>query len=41
MTTSNDGTETDPINKKGSFTMAYKVCAAGTTTCSNTATVVF
>jgi hypothetical protein len=41
MTTTNDGTETDSINKKGSFTMTYKVCAAGTTTCSNTATVVF
>jgi hypothetical protein len=40
-TTSNDGSETDAINKKGSFTYTYQVCAAGTTTCSNTATVVF
>jgi len=41
-TTPNDGSETDAINKKGSATYTYKVCAAGTTTsCSNTATVVF
>lgn len=40
-TTPNDGAETDAINKKGSATYIYKVCAAGTTTCSNTATVVF
>ena len=40
-TTQNDGSETDPINKKGSGTYTYKVCAADTTTCSNTATVVF
>jgi hypothetical protein len=40
-TTANDGTETDPINKKGSGTYTYKVCVVGTTTCSNTATVVF
>jgi hypothetical protein len=39
--TPNDGSETDPINKKGSATYVYKVCAAGTTTCSNSATVVF
>jgi thermitase len=40
--TPNDGSETDAINKKGSGTYTYKVCAAGTTTsCSNTATVVF
>src|SRR5204862_144433 len=41
-TTPNDGSETDPINKKGSATYTYKVCDAGSTTnCSNTATVVF
>jgi hypothetical protein len=40
-TTPNDGAETDPINKKGSATYNYKVCVAGTSTCSNTATVVF
>ena len=39
--TANDGYETDAINKKGSATYTYKVCAAGTDTCSNTATVVF
>ena len=39
--TANDGNETDPINRKGSATYTYKVCAAGTDTCSNTATVVF
>ena len=40
-TTQNDGAETDAINKKGSATYTYKVCAADTTVCSNTATVVF
>ena len=40
-TTANDGSETDPINRKGGGTYSYKVCAVGTTTCSNTATVVF
>jgi hypothetical protein len=39
--TANDGSETDAINKKGAGTYTYKVCAAGTDTCSNTATVVF
>ena len=39
--TANDGSETDAINKKGSATYTYKVCVAGTTTCSNNATVVF
>ena len=41
MTTANDGSETDSINKKDSFTVTYQVCAAGTTSCSNTATVAF
>jgi len=40
-TTANDGVETDPLNRKGGGTYNYKVCVAGTTTCSNTATVVF
>ena len=40
-TTTNDGSETDAINKKGSFTYTYKVCAAGTNTCSNSASVTF
>ena len=40
-TTSNDGVETDSINKKGSFTYTYKVCVAGTNTCSNQASVTF
>jgi hypothetical protein len=39
--TPNDGAETDPINKKGGGSYTYKVCVTGTTTCSNTATVVF
>src|SRR5688572_7982369 len=39
--TPNDGSETDAINKKGGGTYTYKVCVAGTTTCSNTATVTF
>jgi hypothetical protein len=41
MTVSNTGSATDNINKKGSGTYTYKVCSAGTTTCSNTAQVVF
>jgi hypothetical protein len=41
MTTVNDGSETDAINQKGSFTVIYKVCAAGTTTCSNSVSVAF
>jgi hypothetical protein len=40
-TTVNDGTEIDPINQKGGGSYSYKVCAVGTTSCSNTATVVF
>ena len=39
--TPNDGAETDAINKKGGGNYTYKVCVAGTTTCSNTATVTF
>lgn len=41
MITANDGAQTDPINRKGSATYSYMVCAAGTSTCSNTASVVF
>ena len=41
MSTANDGVATDPINKKGSASYTYKVCAVGTTTCSNTASVTF
>jgi hypothetical protein len=40
-TTPNDGTETDAINKKGGGSYTYKVCTVGTSTCSNTVTVVF
>jgi hypothetical protein len=40
--TDDDGAYTDNINKKGGgVTCTYKVCEAGTTTCSNDATVVF
>ena len=41
MTTANDGSQTDPINRKGAGTYSYKVCEAGTTTCSNVVNVVF
>jgi hypothetical protein len=37
----NDGAETDRINKKGGGTYSYQVCAAGTSTCTNTAVVTF
>ncbi len=40
-TTANDGAYTDAINKKGGGSYTYKVCEAGTTTCSNEATVTF
>jgi len=41
FTTANDGFETDNIGAKGSATYVYQVCEAGTSTCSNTSTVVF
>ncbi|HYT74863.1 MAG TPA: matrixin family metalloprotease [Vicinamibacterales bacterium] len=41
MTTANDGSQLDAINKKGSGTYNYKVCESGTATCSNVVTVVF
>lgn len=37
----NDGAETDTINKKGSASYTYQVCTAGTTTCTNSASVSF
>ncbi|HVS14294.1 MAG TPA: PKD domain-containing protein [Thermoanaerobaculia bacterium] len=40
-TTANDGFHTDDINNRGSGTYTYQVCEAGTSTCSNQATVVF
>ena len=41
MTTPNDGAQTDSLNRKGAATYQYRVCAIGTSTCSNSATVVF
>ena len=41
MTTANDGSQVDAINRKGSATYTYQVCASGTTTCSSVVTVVF
>jgi len=40
-TTANDGAQSDAINKKGSGTYSYRVCEAGTSTCSNTVKVTF
>jgi hypothetical protein len=40
-TRANDGTMTDAIDAKGAGTYTYKVCAAGTATCSNLATATF
>jgi subtilisin len=40
-TTANDGAHTDNIGKVGGGSYTYKVCEAGTSTCSNEATVVF
>jgi hypothetical protein len=40
-TTANDGSETDNINRKGTGAYEYRVCTAGTSTCSNPASVVF
>jgi hypothetical protein len=39
--TANDGAQTDSINKKGGATYSYKVCAATTSTCSNSITIAF
>ena len=40
-TTTNDGSHTDAIKKRGGGSYTYKVCAAGTTTCSNAAAITF
>ena len=40
-TTANDGAHTDNIGKSGGGTYTYRICEAGTVTCSNDATVVF
>ncbi|MEX0748333.1 MAG: S8 family serine peptidase, partial [Rhodothermales bacterium] len=40
-TTANDGAYTDNIGAKGGGSYTYKVCDAGTTTCSNNAAVTF
>ncbi|HUF30922.1 MAG TPA: PKD domain-containing protein, partial [Gemmatimonadaceae bacterium] len=40
-TTANDGAYTDATNFVGGGTLTYKVCEAGTTTCSNDASVTF
>ena len=38
-TTANNGAYTDNIGKKGGGSYTYKVCEAGTTTCSNEVSV--
>jgi hypothetical protein len=40
-TTSNDGFYTDPVGGHGHASYTYRVCEAGTNTCSNDATVTF
>ncbi|MGQ0714854.1 MAG: S8 family serine peptidase [Gemmatimonadaceae bacterium] len=40
-TTANDGAHTDNIGTRGGGSYVYRVCEAGTTTCSNEATVTF
>ncbi|HUG99941.1 MAG TPA: S8 family serine peptidase [Gammaproteobacteria bacterium] len=40
-TTANDGVHTDNIGQRGGGSYIYKVCEAGTSTCSNEATVTF
>ena len=40
-TTANDGAHTDNIGRRGGGTYTYRVCEAGTTTCSNETTVTF
>lgn len=40
-TTANDGAHTDTLPKGSAGTFTYKVCAAGTTTCSPNSSVVF
>jgi hypothetical protein len=41
LTTPNDGAQTDFLNSRGSGTYTYKVCQAGTSTCSSSVTVTF
>ena len=41
VTTANDGLFTDTIGGKGGGTYTYRVCQAGTTTCSPEVTVGF
>ena len=41
FTTVNDGSETDPIDLRGSGSYVYQVCEAGTSTCSEEVTVTF
>lgn len=41
ITTANDGAYTDSTGNKGGGTYDYQVCEAGTSSCSNTVTVVF
>ena len=41
VTTANDGFHTDNINAKGGGSYTYKVCEAGTSTCSNNVVVSF
>jgi subtilisin family serine protease len=40
-TTANDGAHRDSLGKKASGTFTYRVCNAGTTTCSNNSSVAF
>ena len=40
-TTSNDGSHTDQTNYVGGGTLTYKICEAGSSTCSNEVTVTF
>ena len=40
-TTANDGAHTDNIDRRGSGSYTYRVCEAGTSTCSSTSTVTF
>lgn len=40
-TTANDGEHTDTLNKSQSGTFTYRVCATGTSTCSNDVSVAF
>ena len=41
ITTVNDGVQTDNINNRGGGSYTYRVCEAGTSTCSNNVTITF